>query len=724
MIQISNISENNILNAAKLATDCFIDNKYFSSYKKKGTRGYNALFRIITKSIEICKKYGVAQQANDDDQFVGLLLAFDYYELKKNLPEEFLFFFSDKWDSKQSNLLKETLTSIEEAVSSTNTMYLMAVGVASQYRNRGFATQLIGNFVLNYRDYQIVTDITDTISQKVCLNMGFKRINSHNDKYSIYVKEAENEDFEIESDDIYVAVPCSSKLLDHYPIHKKIKLNNLIQSDGACCFESWYKASADATVYKINKKELLCLENYFDFTKYKENAIKIDDINVIYYTPIGQVTNNKCSSLSYYMKKRKEIDDNLIVDLCTSIPMIYQNIKIIHAKAKLNGDLYSKVMISALDFRNEYESGIPVANYFERGYKDRINRICLGNIKVQLKSETQYQFGKQPTQTDIGNIFDASLILSIDRKSNICVLHIMVLSFGEELTQYLDCVSRNQITVVSDNKTTSLYDYLYVEYGLQKVGVAKTMITSFEHKEDVNQSLLSSIMFGETYYQPNEGLSTIVDDEIVKMISSEHGVSQYSYADVLMHTNVIFQASSGLMDLIKNRIVHESITIFYIELVLFEEAAICFADSQIKSFLANMKYKSPKGVLKSYTKQLEMYALTIDFWNVQMNYPSSQSSIGNIRNHFKIENLKEQYNRNSEIFQKIYETKNNYVEKVETSLLTTVGAILTVISIIELLWDTEGYNKLSVAGLIIGILLFIKDKFILKRDRKKTKKHK
>lgn len=722
MVKISEIADNNIDIVAKLATDCFIDNEYFVSYKHKGNRGYNKLFAIMKKSIEICKKCGVAQQASYHDQAVGFLLAFDYLEVRKTLPDEFAFFFSDNTDLVQDGLLKATEMSLNEIVN-TNTMYLMTIGVSQEFRNTGIGSSLLANFILEYNDYQIIADVTDKTMQKICKKFDFKEKSVQNNRYSIFVRPSNESEIHVNDKKIRIALPANSKFLDDRKYANIIELKNVEPLENSLIFSLAYGNLTKAEVYEITPHEYLLLQSRLDFTSVKENAIIVgNNDRVLYYTSSADLIEENEGNLNSLIKLREKNVDNLIVDICTSIPMTYASLDRIYSAARINSHLYIKEVLAALNFRSEYESGIPVAHYADRGYKDRINRVYLGNIRVQLKSEIEFSFGNNIRQSDIGEEFNAFLIASIDKKSNICVLHIIKFAFGEELTQYLDGVSRNQIIIRVEDKTVNLYDYLYDMYGIEKAGTARTMITSFEQKSDIDKGLLSSVLFGETYYQYGEGLGCIVDDEIIGMINSDHGVSQYNYADVFMHKTVVFQTSKELIDLLKYRIVRESVTIFYIELVLFEEAAITFADSQIRKFLANMNQKTPNNVLKSYGNQLEDYASTIDFWNVQMNYPSSQTSMENLRSNFKIAESREQYQRDSEIFQKIYETKNNYSEKVEASILTAVGAILTVISIVELLWNTAGYNKLAVAGLVVAVLLFLKNRFILRRRYKNKKK--
>ena len=69
------------------------------------------------------------------------------------------------------------------------------------------------------------------------------------------------------------------------------------------------------------------------------------------------------------------------------------------------------------------------------------------------------------------------------------------------------------------------------------------------------------------------------------------------------------QISDTLQGSVTERIIKESITLFYIELILFEEAAIYIADDRIVNFLTQLDQYSPNQVLKN----INLFLLLSDF---------------------------------------------------------------------------------------------------------------
>ena len=80
-----------------------------------------------------------------------------------------------------------------------------------------------------------------------------------------------------------------------------------------------------------------------------------------------------------------------------------------------------------------------------------------------------------------------------------------------------------------------------------------------------------------------------------------------------MYSNIVLQTSEFLRGTITERIITESITLFYIELLLFEESAINIANDEIIRFLSNLDNYSPSTVLDNINVIISDYSKTIDF---------------------------------------------------------------------------------------------------------------
>ncbi|MCL2651029.1 MAG: hypothetical protein FWD60_08415 [Candidatus Azobacteroides sp.] len=360
------------------------------------------------------------------------------------------------------------------------------------------------------------------------------------------------------------------------------------------------------------------------------------------------------------MKNEKEskTEQELVVDIYTSIPIKYND------KQKLVINAEENVLINDvrewLNFRNKKEIGIPIESLNIRNLG--IERHYIGNLHLKA---------------DEGTIM-VELLISIDEKTQCGVLHLVFPSSNFPITKYLDSVSVNKLTVVINNNgtTENLFEYLKKHFEIEKKGISKNFLTIVEGSP--TDDWLASVLFSEAYFEENDFLSTVTDKDIRRILQESGG--QYKYAKTYAYRNVFVQMLDAHYQ--QNKIEMECITLFYIELILFEEAAIEKANDEIIPFLVDIDKKShrPYNILQKINDILSEYVHSINFWNVQMNYPSSQRSIDYIRTAFNVENKRAIFQRNQEELLMIYNIQSDMVDKEVLKFISIIAAIFTIIS--------------------------------------------
>jgi hypothetical protein len=281
--------------------------------------------------------------------------------------------------------------------------------------------------------------------------------------------------------------------------------------------------------------------------------------------------------------------------------------------------------------------------------------------------------------------------------------------------------------VVNGDSTPNLYQYLFDEFGIEKKGAAKNFMTIPESREEImgedNSDLMASILFGEALYDDGEYLSKVVDKDIMRILSDKNGIAQYNYATVYVFHNVLVQMSKSFQTDLQERIKQESITLFYIELILFELSALGIANDQSIQYLADIDNKefNPKKVLGKINSILSGYVKSIEFWNVQLNYPSSKRSMEDIRKYFFIEKEKAIFQRNKRELLMIYDMRSDIVDKYENVLITTIMAILAAISAISTIFDVSSIQKGFITCFIAVCALFFYRKYLSKKTHYKVK---
>lgn len=729
---LSKISKEDIYNVAVLAGECFIDDSFYLELSKKREERKEKIINIFKRSIEICLDYGIAFGYKENDDFVAFILAFNYTNLLSYHKDEFWHIFDGSIGEKSfENKLKSEFYNINNHIigDSKEYIYILAVAVKDEYRQKGIASKLIDIIRTAYPQYNLFTDLSNHRSWPLYERLGFKRLGE--EAGCILTRYISKQDeTEIDCNNLKLAIPINfdtEKVFGKHISGKTTKLKHSESVKGEFPFftQSLFE-SVQARIIDINYEDLLKYQrhiNVLNFIEIKCKDESSEDIFLIYMSNNDRSKGLILQSCSEKYLEDKAIEWGIIPDCFISIPILYNSEKELIDSSKDDNYLINRLM-TALKFRTDYEAGIPLKNMDGRGFKGRIKRYYLGNVKIQIQGERNIVFnGVEKEAENICEPVNVALLASIDKNTQSGVLHIVSMSCGLLISQLLDSISRNQVSIFIDEGNTettdNFYSYLANRYKIYKKGSAKAFLTIPKTKKSVPNDLLASLLFCETFYDDGELLGKVVDKEITELLSDDQGNAQYNYASVYTYSNILLQMSESLSGSLTTRVTKESITLFYIELLLFEEAAINIANDEIIKFLTNLDEYSPKAVLKSINIIVSEHVKSMDFWDIQMNYPSSKKSIDDIRKAFKIENLRGIIKRNLEQLLMIYDTRSDIIDKTESSILTTIGAVLTILSVLGLLMDPSQWKSLGVAALIVGLFIMLKNILFKKALKRK-----
>ena len=717
---IKPIRKTDIDTVAWLAAECFADDKFYNSLHPDREQRKELLKSIFIESIHICMLHGHAYYYEVRGNCIAFALWFDYNQLKKTDIKAYNHIFTST-ESELESRLKEELQSIEKILNdSREYLYLLAIGVEPSHRRQGIATSLVSKMQEAYPQYNLFADVSNQRSLQIYRQLGFEVLGKEENCTYIRFLSQQKEDCIPARKSIYLALPltCSpTQFFDREIKPKPITLPYMKVSGtkGPFFCQSLYQSSP-AQLVKISYAELLCYQRAINVINFQELELTINALSIIAYVSSSNEQKDIIyNNTTYHSLYCKQCEWSIIPDIYISVPILYRNIQTLIQTHNQQNDFTVNRLLTSLEFRTTYEAGIPVKELDNRCFKYRIRRFYLGKVTVQIQSEDQISFNGILSKNNIGLPVEIGLIVSIDEMTQCGVLHLVSLSCGLPITQLLDSASRNQINIIqTDSQSENFYQYIKREFEIEKKGTAKSFITIPQKREKVGNDLLASILFCETLYADNESIGKVADMEISRKLESPTGIAQYNYASVFAHTNIVIQLSDTLQGSMTERIIKESITLFYIELILFEEAAIHIANDKIVNFLTQLDQYSPNQVLRNINFIISTHVRTIEFWDIQMNYPSSKKSVDDIRRAFKIRKEQEKIECNKAQLLTIYQIRSGIVDRTEASILSAAGVILTVISVIDLITDTSKSPLLSITALLVGILLLIK-RFIFQK---------
>lgn len=507
----------------------------------------------------------------------------------------------------------------------------------------------------------------------------------------------------------------------------------IVQSEKGSAFFRKPGAACEGVLLQCDYEQLLRYQRFINLTDYEEHFEQTDRGKALIYSEKYQSDSSLLwNDLLREMVKTRKAEWSIVPDSYIMYPVTYKDHDRLLECACYDNQEISNYM-HYMDIRLQCETGVPFGkdgiDLMER-YKNRLERIPLGRLRVRITLEMILDILDHEDQP-VGCDAEAEAVLSIDRLSHIGVLTLVSLSTPFLLSHFLDNIVRNQLMVIEENgEAVNLYAYMQEKWGLNASGTPKSYEMIPKEKNCLNKKQLGAVLLSETIYEEGEDFGEFTDAEILKLTNSETGMGQYSRAFVVAHTNVLLDFEKDLRGTIQARMYNAAFTCFYVELLMFEEAALTCFNKELIDLMAEVMRIEPTEFLTRARTITNRYLNTVDFWNVSVNYPSSQKSLQMIRKSFLIDDLKEKMEYNQKQVGNIFDINREIVDRQEAKeekerddQSNTALTILSVLCFFSAMIDGNDYlstlDWLIPAGVLdiilkgvfpitmIGILLYV-----------------
>lgn len=507
----------------------------------------------------------------------------------------------------------------------------------------------------------------------------------------------------------------------------------IVQSEKGSAFFRKPGAACEGVLLQCDYEQLLRYQRFINLTNYEEHFEQTDRGKALIYSEKYQSDSSLLwNDLLREMVKTRKAEWSIVPDSYIMYPVTYKDHDRLLECACYDNQEISNYM-HYMDIRLQCETGVPFGkdgiDLMER-YKNRLERIPLGRLRVRITLEMILDILDHEDQP-VGCDAEVEAVLSIDRSSHIGVLTLVSLSTPFLLSHFLDNIVRNQLMVIEENgEAVNLYAYMQEKWGLNASGTPKSYEMIPKEKNCLNKKQLGAVLLSETIYEEGEDFGEFTDAEILKLTNSETGMGQYSRAFVVAHTNVLLDFEKDLRGTIQARMYNAAFTCFYVELLMFEEAALTCFNKELIDLMAEVMRIEPTEFLTSARTITNRYLNTVDFWNVSVNYPSSQKSLQMIRKSFLIDDLREKMEYNQKQVGNIFNINREIVDRQEAKeekerddQSNTALTILSVLCFFSAMIDGNDYlstlDWLIPAGVLdiilkgvfpitmIGILLYV-----------------
>ena len=516
-----------------------------------------------------------------------------------------------------------------------------------------------------------------------------------------------------ENEFIYLAIPETAKINALFQ-ESDILISNYTLENYNCLpstpllFVREEFSECKAKILKITYDKLLAYQRHLNIFNLKEHfeIFKADCSepsqaeNVIVYT-IENPSDQKTIFNDYLedMIRTRKAEWSLIPDIVLMYPVsVLDKSKILNSINEYDSDI--NAYMHYLNIRLQCETGVPYghdgADMMAR-FKKRISRHYLGATKFRITRDMIMDILDRD-DISVGADIYMHMMVAIDAESDVGVLYVISLSSPFLLSYLLDNVVRNQLMVATQDGMKNLYEHILDNWGLKISGTPKSYVTIPKHKDSLDSQQLAALLMSETIYEEGEDFSKIVDEGIIQIVNEPNGMGQYDIAYVGVTLNTFIQFYPSYRGSMQYRLFWNSVTAFYIELILFEEAAITRFNRSLVELMSDANKDLPEAFLEKNRNITNEYLRSVEFWNVQLNYPSSQRSLKMIREAFNENDLLSRMERYQTQVQNIFEINKELVdresekaEKKSNDNMNFILFVLTIVSTISAIYQIVDY---------------------------------
>ena len=676
---------------------CFQDDHYYGRIFADPRTRPEQMRRAYGPTVRYCVEHGYCPAVWDGATLVAFLLCFDYRAIRSADYPAFLRIFGGSPDSglPYEQALHRPVDALPGAV-----LYCLSVAVHPRYQHMGLASGLIDLAIETHPDHHLASDVSNAASLAIYRRRSFAVVPIEPDYFLVTrAPRSTAHRFQV-GDTVRVAVAGLDALTRHgISFHVRKEVQALFgyvarEAHGIPYFQADPHSVAAGALVELSYDAYLEYQRLVNVSQYRECFREDFTFYVLtreYVCP--PLMNRQLAE----MLPTRQAEWALIPDVFVSIPVQYKSWNRI-AALRPPRDEKAEALLRELDFRTNYESGVPsdLESVDDLAcFKRRIQRFYLGKLPVQITSEITedcYDDVGEP----IGRPAFVDLYLSVDKESQCAVLTWYSLASPFLLSHLMDNIIRNNLMVVENGGHINLFDYLNTRFHIVKRGTPKIFAVIPRDRDCLNPNQIASLLAAETIYPDGENFGQIVDAEITGAARSEVGMGQYDRAFVCAYTNVLLQFSPGFQATLRERLCEESISLFYIELILLDEAAIHIADREIIKLFTSDVITRPVDFLKEVSTIYDNYSKTIDFWDIQVNYPTSQKSIDMLRQAFKLREQLEFMQRNQAQLQSVFDVKCDIIDRSDSKRMDTSLAIISILAIFSA-W-IDGYDYIATWG--------------------------
>ncbi|MBE6036041.1 MAG: hypothetical protein E7223_00240 [Clostridiales bacterium] len=350
---------------------------------------------------------------------------------------------------------------------------------------------------------------------------------------------------------------------------------------------------------------------------------------------------------------------------------------------------------------------------YEGDFLNELDRRCLGSAVIEVPQD--YVEG--------GSFFQPATICVVTHSTGLCVLEILVNNCFIGGNKLLNYYRGNELRYHYGGKVYSLAELLDL-FAIRSFGDNRSLVFAYG---DIEKQAIVNALANEEYPMGKIG-------GLFRKRVEECNIALYDTAEVYVSPVTLIECVRNWDPVaiqLRNRLNYQVIEIFYVELLLFQDAAI---DKVHKDLLAQQELQYDSSISKINMDRVEEInfdmARAIRFSDyTQFRFPTTRESAKTVSALFGMEQVFEKYEQNKELLDAMIKTNQRRISKRENKikngfllLLSFVSTAKSVSGIIEALTN-DNMTELLVYLASIAIVAVVLSLNWL-NDRRKDRQRK
>lgn len=380
--------------------------------------------------------------------------------------------------------------------------------------------------------------------------------------------------------------------------------------------------------------------------------------------------------MSMYINRERQLK---MCDICLMIPGKFKK------KENLTEDTWQQLKSSDSEIFTLFDKNISasIRDEYNNEFEQQLSRKCIGTVAIEIENDIVE--GERYIQN--------ALVEIVKHDTGLCVMELLVYNCCIGGNKLLSYYRSGKLNYIYKEKKYTLKSFLEL-FSIKEYGDKRSMIFAYG---DVSKQSVINALANEEYPMGKIGGSfekKVLTENIAQYDTAEVYVSQVSMIECCKNFESVFAF------LPENRIAYQAIEIFFVELILFQDAAIdkAYKDLMKEQELQSSNQYSDYDIEKYEQLSFDM-SKAVKFGDYrQFNFPITRESAQRVAENFGIAYIYEKYEKNKELLYSMISANKRRTASKENALQNSFLLVISFVTSAQALGEILGIFYTGASG--------------------------